>query len=160
MTEFDTCNVPQLKPDDGGLVPRQDFEGKIDANGCSIVFTVEIVDVAFDEGGLASAQLANDEHLEEVLGLGATAGGGAGASLLHDGWVGVEVEVKVEVGSGLHLENAHVDELLMTSTTTTTTHSHTSLLSVAEDGSRASGHRHLQCLVALSLLRSSPPIGR
>ena len=55
---------------DGVLVPVNDFEGKVDADGGPVVLREELVNVAFDDGCLARTQLSDDQHFVQMFVLG------------------------------------------------------------------------------------------
>lgn len=72
-----TRDVPQLQAHQRPTVPVEDLEGEVHPDGGPVVLGEELVDVALDDAGLAHAEFADDQHLEEVLaGLGR--GGGDG----------------------------------------------------------------------------------
>lgn len=64
---FVTCNVPQLKTDQRVLVPVEDFEGKVDADGRPVVLRKELVHVAANYRRLPRAEFSDDEDLVQVL---------------------------------------------------------------------------------------------
>lgn len=53
-------NVPELQADYRIGVPVEHLQGKVNANGGTIVLAKELMYIALDEGRLASAQLPDD----------------------------------------------------------------------------------------------------
>lgn len=62
-----TSDVPQLQAHERPAVPVEDFEGEVHANGGAVVLGEELVHIALDDARLAHAELADDQHLKEVL---------------------------------------------------------------------------------------------
>lgn len=62
-----TCNVPQLESDHRVTVPLQHLQGEVHADGCAVMLGEDLVHVALDDGGLAHAEVPDDQHLEEEL---------------------------------------------------------------------------------------------
>lgn len=62
-----TRDIPQLQAHERPAVPVENFEGEVHANGGAVVLGEELVHVALDDARLTHAELADDQHLKEVL---------------------------------------------------------------------------------------------
>lgn len=62
-----SCDVPQPQAYQRLAVPVENLEGEVYPDGGPAVLGEELVDLALDDAGLAHAEFADDQHLEEVL---------------------------------------------------------------------------------------------